>query len=64
MPVASSVSEETSTPEKMMGDLADPPNAQLADDIFDVIYGTTPSFFENLAVDLLMKMGYSKRPSR
>jgi restriction system protein len=57
-PVVSSVSEETRTPEEIMGSLAEQLNLQLADELLDVIYGNTPSFFENLVVDLLVKMGY------
>jgi len=50
--------EESRTPEEIMGSLAEQLNLQLADDILDIIYSNTPTFFENLVVDLLMKMGY------
>ena len=46
------------TPEEIMGGLFEQLNLQLAKDILDEIYNNTPAFFENLVVDLLLKMGY------
>lgn len=53
-----SAAEDDKTPEEIMGELAKQLDMQLADDILDIIYSNTPTFFENLVVDLLMKMGY------
>jgi len=41
-----------------MGSLAKQLDLQLAEDILDTIYSNTSTFFENLVVDLLLKMGY------
>jgi restriction system protein len=46
------------TPEEIMGALSEQINLQLAKDLHDEILNNTPGFFENLVVDLLLKMGY------
>jgi restriction system protein len=46
------------TPEEIMGALATQLDLQLADDLLEAIIANTPTFFENLVVDLLLKMGY------
>lgn len=46
------------TPEEMIGALAAQLDRQLADDLLDAIQVNTPTFFETLVVDLLLKMGY------
>ena len=57
-PASLSRDEAIQTPEEIMGTLAEQLDAQLADDILDVIHSNSPTFFEALVVDLLMKMGY------
>ena len=46
------------TPEEIIGVLSEQLNLQLAKDILEEICNNTPDFFENLVVDLLLKMGY------
>jgi len=46
------------TPEEIMGALSTQLNLQLANDILEEISINSPDFFENLVVDLLLKMGY------
>lgn len=46
------------TPEEIMGILSEQLKLQLANDILESICSNTPGFFENLVVDLLLKMGY------
>ncbi|MCL2015091.1 MAG: restriction endonuclease [Defluviitaleaceae bacterium] len=51
--------EETGkTPQEIMGLLAEQLNLQLAQDLLEEICANTPTFFEKLVVDLLLKMGY------
>ena len=53
-----SANDVEKTPEEIMGGLAKQLELQLAGDILEIIYNNTPTFFENLVIDLLMKMGY------
>jgi len=53
-----SVSDDDKTPEEIMGALAAQLVVQLADELLDAICGNSPTFFEILVVDLLLKMGY------
>ncbi len=46
------------TPEEILGVLSEQLNLQLAKDILDEIFNHESDFFENLVVDLLLKMGY------
>jgi restriction system protein len=46
------------TPDEIMGTLSTQLDLQLADDLLEAIYKNTPTFFESLVVDLLLKMGY------
>lgn len=46
------------TPEEIMGSLAEQLNLQLADDLLESICNNSPTFFETLVIDLLLKMGY------
>jgi restriction system protein len=46
------------TPEEIMGTLANQLDSQLADDLIEAIRHNSPTFFETLVVDLLLKMGY------
>jgi restriction system protein len=46
------------TPEEIMGTLAAQLDLQLADELLEAICHNTPTFFEALVVDLLLKMGY------
>jgi restriction system protein len=46
------------TPEEIMGALSAQLDLQLADDLLEAICSNTPTFFETLVVDLLLKMGY------
>ena len=46
------------TPEEIMGVLSEQLNLQLAKDILNEICNNTPNYFEDLVVDLLLKMGY------
>lgn len=56
LPAAITQSEQT--PEEILGGLAEQLNKQLALDLLDSIYANSPTFFESLVVDLLLKMGY------
>jgi restriction system protein len=49
---------ETHTPEELMETAFQNIKRTLADEIFDKIRDVSPSFFEKLVVDLLVKMGY------
>jgi restriction system protein len=46
------------TPEEIMGALAAQLDLQLADELLEAICSNSPTFFETLVVDLLLKMGY------
>jgi restriction system protein len=46
------------TPDEIMGTLATQLDLQLADELLESICNNTPTFFESLVVDLLLKMGY------
>jgi restriction system protein len=46
------------TPDEIIGTLSSQLDLQLADDLLEAIYNNTPTFFESLVVDLLLKMGY------
>ncbi|MCL2202503.1 MAG: restriction endonuclease [Defluviitaleaceae bacterium] len=46
------------TPEEIMGTLSSQLDLQLADELLESIYNNSPTFFEFLVVDLLLKMGY------
>lgn len=46
------------TPEEIIGALSEQLTLQLANDILDEICNNSPDFFEDLVVDLLLKMGY------
>lgn len=46
------------TPEEIMGTLAAQLDLQLADELLEAICNNSPTFFESLVVDLLLKMGY------
>lgn len=46
------------TPEEAIGLLSEELDAQLAIEILDAVCENSPSFFEGLVVDLLLKMGY------
>jgi len=46
------------SPEEAIGTLAEKLNLQLADDLLDILYKNSPAFFEQMVVDLLLKMGY------
>ncbi|MCL1997572.1 MAG: restriction endonuclease [Turicibacter sp.] len=50
--------DTSKTPQEIMGILAEELNLQLAKDLLDEIHNNTPSFFERLVVDLILKMGY------
>jgi restriction system protein len=49
---------ETHTPEELMGTAFQNIKNTLADEILDKIRNVSPTFFEKLVVDLLVKMGY------
>ncbi|MCL1995959.1 MAG: restriction endonuclease [Defluviitaleaceae bacterium] len=53
------VLEDTNkTPQEIMGILSEQLNLELAKELLDEICGNTPTFFERLVIDLLLKMGY------
>ena len=53
-----SIEESDKTPEEIMGVLSTQLNLQLAEELLEAICNNTPTFFETLVVDLLLKMGY------
>jgi restriction system protein len=53
-----SIEEVDKTPEEIMGTLASQLDLQLADELLEAICHNSPTFFETLVVDLLLKMGY------
>jgi restriction system protein len=57
-PVSTALDDTDKTPEEIMGVLSEQLNLQLAKDVLDEICNNTPNFFEDLVVDLLLKMGY------
>lgn len=52
------IEDADKTPEEIMGILAAQLDLQLADELLEAICGNSSTFFENLVVDLLLKMGY------
>jgi restriction system protein len=58
MPLPKAQEFTDKTPEEIMGALATQLDLQLADDLLEAIITNSPTFFENLVVDLLLKMGY------
>jgi len=50
--------QEETSPEEIIGALSEQLTLQLADDIIDLISKNSPAFFEQLVMDLLLKMGY------
>jgi len=46
------------TPEEQIGTAFQQINADLANDLLEIVKGCTPLFFERLVVDLLVRMGY------
>jgi restriction system protein len=54
----STVQDTDKTPEETINALSDQLNLYLADEILETIYSNSPTFFERLVIDLLLKMGY------
>lgn len=57
-PLPKALGDTDKTPEEIMGMLATQLDLQLADELLEAICRNSPSFFETLVVDLLLKMGY------
>jgi restriction system protein len=57
-PLPKSIEEVDKTPEEIMGTLSAQLDLQLADELLEAICHNSPTFFESLVVDLLLKMGY------
>lgn len=57
-PLPQSLKDTDKTPEEIMGTLAAQLDLQLADELLESICHNSPTFFEALGVDLLLKMGY------
>jgi restriction system protein len=57
-PLPQSLEDTDKTPEEIMGALAAQLDLQLADELLESICHNSPTFFEALVVDLLLKMGY------
>lgn len=53
-----SLRESENTPEEDLRTAYETIRGSLADEILDVVKNCSPSFFENLVVDLLLRMGY------
>ena len=49
---------DTRTPEEVLGEVHEELNQSLAEELIGKIKGSSPSFFEILVIDLLVKMGY------
>jgi restriction system protein len=58
IPLPKTIEDADKTPEEIMGSLATQLNLQLVDELLEAICNNTPTFFESLFVDLLLKMGY------
>lgn len=58
VPLPKTLEYTDKTPEEIMGTLAARLDLQLADELLEAICNNTPTFFETLVVDLLLKMGY------
>lgn len=56
--VSSSGNESHETPEDLLARAYEAIRAQLAQELLDTVKQSSPSFFERLVVDLLVKMGY------
>jgi len=56
--VSSSGNESHETPENLLARAYEAIRAQLAQELLDTVKQSSPSFFERLVVDLLVKMGY------
>ena len=54
----SEASSESETPEDVLASAYQQLRAELESEILDQVAGASPSFFEQLVVDLLLKMGY------
>lgn len=52
--------EEIKSPQEMIEDSIEEINSSLADELLDTILDKDPRFFEDLIVDLLVKMGYGQ----
>lgn len=52
--------EEIKSPQEAIEDSIEEINSSLADELLDTILDKDPRFFENLIVDLLVKMGYGQ----
>lgn len=57
-PFLNGFESDEKTPEETIGMLAEQLNLELANNLLDSICNNSPIFFENLVVDLLLKMGY------
>jgi restriction system protein len=57
-PLPKELESADKTPEEIIGTLAKQLDLQLADELLEAIQSNTPTFFETLVVDLLLKMGY------
>jgi restriction system protein len=57
-PLSRAIEDTDKTPEEIMGTLSAQLDLQLADELLEAICGNSPTFFETLVVDLLLKMGY------
>lgn len=55
--------EEIKSPQEMIEDSIEEINSSLADELLDTILDKDPRFFEDLIVDLLVKMDYGPRES-
>lgn len=56
--ISKSTDDESATPEEQIEDAYGSLRASLASDLLDMIKSQTPAFFEQLVVDLMLKMGY------
>ena len=51
-------SDQTRTPEEILGEMHEELNQNLAGELITTIKDSSPSFFETLVIDLLVRMGY------